>query len=684
VIGSRAKYLVTLGSRVVGAISFCSAAYKLGPRDEFIGWDEPTRLAMLPGLVCNNRFLILPWIKVRNLASRALSLSLERLKGDWARLYGVEPVMAETFVDSERFRGTCYAAANWIRLGQTKGFGRQGTGFVRHGAAKDVYVKIMSRRFASAFQPSLERVRADDGGEDLLSMMLSAPFHRQNILEELGVEDMDPVAMHEALSGHLSQYIRHLTRKEQLPHFVIMQKGLLSDLKRKSIEPICLNYASPAELRNMQFFMSGAGWDHEGMLGTYQEELLGLLNHPEAMLCVDGCDFPKKGDQSVGVARQYCGRLGKTDNCQASVMAGVAGPEGYGLLDYELYMPKGWLEAEGADKRREKCRVPAGLEFKTKNQLATEMIAKAIQNGFAGRYVGVDSAFGRDHSFLDALAPGLTYFADVPCDHMVFPSRPEVAVPEYSGKGRKPTQARPSFAPSTVAAIAGDDAVPWADAVLGIGAKGPVIAKDKCLRVVESRDGMPGKDVWLYVRRLEDGSVKYALCTESMDAGVEAVRKPALMRWAIERCFKECKDHLGMDHYELRSWHGWRRHILLVLIAHLFVIKLRRRYGAMVDEPGPAPHVDVPVPLDDYIDAARKLQNGEEIEHKDIHPYPVTMQYPLTMGLVMKLICSMFPKVGQIFKEIDFEMKKNAAAFCSHTKSKLANVIGRLGPVMDG
>ena len=125
VIGSRAKYLVALGDRVVGAISFCSGAYKLGLRDKFVGWDEPTRLSMLPRLVNNNRFLILPWVRIRNLASHVLSESLKRLRVDWEKWYGVEPYLVETFVDPERFTGTCYAAANWTRLGQTKGYGRQ-------------------------------------------------------------------------------------------------------------------------------------------------------------------------------------------------------------------------------------------------------------------------------------------------------------------------------------------------------------------------------------------------------------------------------------------------------------------------------------------------------------------------------------------------------------------------------
>ena len=134
-IGARVKYVITLGKQIVGAISFCSAAYWLGPRDTYIGWGDESRKANLPHLVANNRFLILPWVRVRNLASHVLSKSLARLKGDWEQQYGVAPYMVETFVERGRYLGTCYAAANWTYLGATKGYGKQGK-CVAHSAGK--------------------------------------------------------------------------------------------------------------------------------------------------------------------------------------------------------------------------------------------------------------------------------------------------------------------------------------------------------------------------------------------------------------------------------------------------------------------------------------------------------------------------------------------------------------------
>jgi hypothetical protein len=415
------------------------------------------------------------------------------------------------------------------------------------------------------------------------------------------------------------------------------------------------------------------------MLGAYQKEAGKTLFHPEGMITGDGCDFPKKGKHSAGVQRQYCGRLGKTENCQASVMTGYAGPLGYALLDYELYMPETWFDGAHADLRK-KCAVPGTLKFKTKNQILSESIRKiAGSEGFDGKYVGVDSSFGNDKDFLDSLPEKLIYFADVHSNCLVYRSRPEMHIPEYGGKGKKPVNEKPSFPPVTVKEIAGDDAIPWNDVVLGIGAKGPIITKDKCMPVVEVRDNAPGKDVWLYIRQIEDGSVKYALCNETADAAIADIRKPALMRWSIEQCFNECKNHLGMDHYEVRTWHGWRRHMLITFLSHLFVIKLRKQLSVKPHAPGVAPYVDAPVPLDEYLDAVNSLEQNAPIENPHIMAVPNKPQQIMTIGLILDIIASFMTKIGEIRKKIDFKLKNLADAFNSHTTAKMNKVLKEYG-----
>lgn len=356
-------------------------------------------------------------------------------------------------------------------------------------------------------------------------------------------------------------------------------------------------------------------------------------------------------------------------------MTGYAGPNGYGLLDYELYMPKQWLDAEHADLRK-KCNVPEKLTFKTKNELLLESIHRiANSENFKGKYVGVDSSFGNDKAFLDALPKNLVYFADVHCNCKVFKTRPDMAIPEYSGRGKRPTKALPSFAPVSVKEIAEDESIPWNDVVLGIGAKGPIITKDKCIPVVEVRGDGPGKDIWLYIRRLEDGSLKYALCNESMEATISDIRKLALMRWSIEQCFNEFKQHLGMDHYEVRTWQGWHRHILLTLISHLFVVKMRTQLSVLPRSPGAAPYANSPVTLDEYLDAYEKLDKGEPIENPHIMAMPDKPQQIMTIGLVLDLIACFMIKIAEIMKTLDFKLKNLANSFNSHAKMRIIKVL---------
>jgi SRSO17 transposase len=671
--GGRIKYIVTLGEQIVGAISFCSAVLHLGPRDAYMGWNEETRIAVLPHLVNNNRFLILPWINIKNLASRILSMSLQQLQKDWEKQYGVVPYMAETFVDREHFLGTCYKASNWTYLGFTKGYGKIGKDFVFHGRKKDLYVYILNRQFAKRFKPDITRVFNER--EDLAAMINGTPMWYPSLLKELGITYNPARKILQKFIDHVMRYTQYLGRSENKQHFISMLQGLLSDLKRKSIEPIAVAFEGTDGVRNLTNFISRSKWDDVGMLDEYRNELSGLLRHDEGMITGDDTGFPKKGTNSVGVARQYCGNTGKVDNCQSGVMTGYASPKGYGILDYELYMPEQWFDADHAE-RRMKCDVPSSIQFKTKNKMLLEMIQNTIRSGlFPAKYVGVDSAYGSDSDFLDGLPEGVIYFADVRSNHLVFSDRPGVYLPGYSGKGRKPIKEKTETAPVSVKKIIEESEDPWERVVLGIGAKGPVIADDKCVRVVEVRNGMPGKDVWLYARKLDDGTIKYALCNASPNASVNEIRKPALMRWSIEQCFKECKDYLGMDNYESRSWNAWRRHVLLTLIAHLLIIKLRMEFSRTPRTPNAVPYVTSPVSLDEYLEAHMQMLAHQDINHSDIFAIPKIPQQFMTIGLIQKLVDSTFPKVGLVVEELNYSLYKATVAFASHSSATVERAL---------
>lgn len=668
-VGARIKYIITLDKQIVGAISFCTGAYKLGPRDVYIGWDAETRLKNLKHILSNNRFLILPWINVKNLASHVLAKALVQVQKDWERQYGISPYIVETFIDKGKYLGTCYIASNWTYLGETKGYSRQGDEYVYHGNKKDIYVYVLSKSFAKEFQPDLRRLNTVR--EELEEMINGMPLWSRTILNDIGITGDFTEQIKQLFLAHIERYIEYVGSKENRAHFVSMEKGLLSDLKRKSAEPIAIAFQGREQARNTMNFLSANKWEDKEMHEEYRKEVSEVLVCEGGMITVDGTDFPKKGNNSVGVSRQYCGRLGKVDNCQASVMTGYVSPKGYGLIDYELYMPERWFDSDHED-RREKCKVPSSIEFKTKNELALEQITRAYESGlFPAKYFGADSSFGSDSVLLSSLPEGLIYFVDIRSNHLVFIEQPTLAVPSYSGKGRKPIKEVADISPRAVKEIAEDNSIAWNDVVLSIGAKGPIITGDKCLRVTNSNSALPSNEVWLYIRKMSDGSIKYAICNESSEASIEDLRRPALMRWSIEQCFNECKDYLGMDHYEVRSWKGWHRHILLCHIAHLFIVKLRMEFSYDQQSPGIAPYIDEAVPLDDYLDATMNMLMGEEILSSKILRIANKPHQVLTIGLIQKLIVSTFPRIGEVLKDIDFLLLSSAKAFRSHTKSTL-------------
>ncbi len=675
-VGSLLKYFIILDEWIVGAISFCAAAYHLGPRDRYIGWNETVRKEYLSRMVENNRYLILPSVHIKNLASATLAESARRIKIDWLSKYGESPVLIETYVDTSRFAGTCYKAANWEYLGQSKGYSRQKDGFEYHGNKKAIYVQVIDKRFKKTFKPNSKRLgKEEDITRGLSQMINGIPQWYPSLTEKVGLTKITDEAVRQLLAEHLSPYAVHLGRKEHHAHFTAMIQGLLSDLERKSIEPIAVAFEGVNNVRVLTKFISEAKWKHENMKKVYQAELAAMLSEEGGMITGDDTCFPKKGGNSVGVARQYCGNTGKIDNCQSAPMIGYVSGKGYGLFDWDLYMPKSWFE-DSHTGLREQCKVPEDLSFATKNALLLNMIVSAHETGnLNAKYVGVDASYGSDAAFLDALPKDLIYFADVRKNQLVFSSRPDVNVPEYKGKGKAPQKLVAATKPVTVEELAASEAIPFQEVVLGIGAKGPIFTHDKAVRVVEVRDGLPGNDVWLYVRRLNDGSLKYTLTNAPACSDMDEIRKPALMRWSIEQCFKEMKTYLGMDHYETRNWTAFHRYMLLSNLSHLFINKLRRKFSHKMKRPGATPYIEEPVPAEDFLDAVIRMDKNEPITNNKIKAVPERPQQVLTIGIIQKIINAAFVKMGKLLAEVDYQMMTAASAFESHSRIKLERAL---------
>ena len=414
-------------------------------------------------------------------------------------------------------------------------------------------------------------------------MMAIEPINTAPALD-LAPPEVD--ALIEELGTYYAIYSPLFRRREQRQWSQQYLHGLLLELPRKSIEPmvLALEGANRNTVRAMQQFLSEGAWEDDTILPRHWQEVDRDLGDDDGVLTLDGSDFPKQGDASVGVKRQYCGELGKRANCQAGVFLGYASQQGYTLLDRRLYLPQEWVEDEAYAERRKACGVPVGRVFTTKPMLGGAMIQAVQQAGtLRCRWVACDEAVGRDTTRLDHIAGlGLWYYAEVPHDTQVWRERPATMVPAGSGRGRKPTRAQvvagaPKAQPVALLAAALPVSL-WSRHTMKEGSQGPIVADFIAVRVVTVRDGLPGPEDWLILRRhVLTGELKTSLSHAAADTPLPTLVRLSGMRWPIETCFEEGKPYLGMGDDEVRSWRGWHHHLTLCILAHFFLVRLQCR-----------------------------------------------------------------------------------------------------------
>ncbi|HXG19412.1 MAG TPA: IS701 family transposase [Methylomirabilota bacterium] len=405
---------------------------------------------------------------------------------------------------------------------------------------------------------------------------------------ELKLNSRDIQGLADELERYHSIYSPLFARREQRHWAKLYLQGLLSDLPRKSIEPMALELIGPrtTHVRTLQQFISIGAWEDRPILQRHWSEVDSLLGEEDAALIVDGSDFPKQGKASVGVKRQHCGELGKKANCQAGVFLAYCSTKGYTLLDSRLYLPEDWATDEEFARRRRRCGVPEAMSFKTKPELGAEMVEAVHASGrLRCRWVLGDAAFGHDTKFLERIdSIGLWYLAEVQHSDRVWLNRPKVVAPNWEGRGKKPgpKQTRPHLAPGeakaqTVTVVADQLAShQWQLLTIKEGSKGPQKAEFAALRVVAVRDHLPGPDVWLVLRRnIETGELKAYVSNAGADVPLERLARLSGMRWPIETCFEDGKQLLGMGDYEVRSWRGWHHHMTMVILAHMFLVRMK-------------------------------------------------------------------------------------------------------------
>lgn len=375
-------------------------------------------------------------------------------------------------------------------------------------------------------------------------------------------------------------------RSESREHFFQYMAGQLSHVERKSIEPIAKNVEG-GNIRAMQRFVSDAEWDDEKLLRKYRNEVNIDMGDSNGVLIFDETGFLKKGSDSVGVSRQYCGSIGKVDNCQVGVFAGYASPMGYALIDKRLFFPEKWF-GDDYEKKREKCKVPQDLTFKTKPQLAAEMLLEIKQeNILPFKYVLADSIYGSSSEFIDQLEnlPGVSYFVSISNDTSCWTKMPILTEKEYKHKGKIKTRkvlGKDEKKPMSVSCLAQNtNDYFWYRRTVSEGTKGPIEYEFSKRRVILAKDGLPEKTVWLVMKRTisEKPEYSYYISNAPVSTRLETFVWLSGMRWPIEQCFEEAKSELGMDHYEVRKYAGWNHHMLTCMLAHFFLWHIKIKLG---------------------------------------------------------------------------------------------------------
>jgi SRSO17 transposase len=385
----------------------------------------------------------------------------------------------------------------------------------------------------------------------------------------------------------LAAVLGHADRREPLRGYLV---GLCLPGERKSIEPMAAR-VDPRNVRarhqSLHHFVSNAPWDDEAALRVARDYVLEQMERHGAVAAwiVDDTGIPKKGRHSVGVARQYCGVLGKQDNCQVAVTVTMANEAVSVPAAYRLYLPEAWASDR---RRRREAGIPEPVGFRMKWQIALDQIARLRDEGLPLAPVVADAGFGVVTAFRDALTErGVPYVVGISAQTSVWrPSTKPLPPPAYGGRGRPPTLIRRSQSRHPVSIHALAEALPpsaWRTIAWRQGNRGTMRSRFACLRVRPAhRDELRNRarDVeWLILEwpRGEVRPTKSWLSTLPAETPPEQLIRLAKLRWRIERDYEELKSEIGLDHFEGRGWRGFHHHGVLCIAAYAFLAAERAR-----------------------------------------------------------------------------------------------------------
>src|SRR5438132_4930996 len=399
--------------------------------------------------------------------------------------------------------------------------------------------------------------------------------------------ELDPAVL-QRLSDYAALFAEDFPQAKPARWSGVYLQGLLLDGERKSIEPMAGRVTLPADLdaedveQALQQFVSHSPWDDQKVLRRYRAHLARTFASPQGIFVIDDTSFPKQGKHSVGVQRQYCGALGKRANCQAAVSVHYVSPQGHYPLALRLYLPHSWTSDHD---RLRAARVPLRFwRFRTKGQIALDLLDQVRGEGLPGQVVVTDAGYGVSGPFRAALAaPGLFYLAGVPEVPTVFTEAPVWLPPTPAGQGRP--QTLPHLSPRGPQPMAVKDLAqrtPLRRRTWREGTKGKLSGRFAWVRVWpaggwERGECAGAEPLWLLIEEQADGTLKYAL--SNLPPDTSAIRAVRLWksRWPVEQGYQQMKEELGLDHYEGRFWLGFHHHACLVMLAYGFLTLEKQR-----------------------------------------------------------------------------------------------------------
>jgi SRSO17 transposase len=398
----------------------------------------------------------------------------------------------------------------------------------------------------------------------------------QDLLDDASVSPDTVRGCTHCLTAFLQRYLPKFYRVEQRDNATTVIRGLLSGLERKTNEPIAI--AAGLARKPIQFFVGAGKWDDEDVMAEVRTHVREELAEPEGVVVVDPSGFPKKGTESCGVARQWCGRLGKVDNCQIGVFLAYAAKDGYAPPDRRLYLPEEWAKDEA---RREKCHVPPEVKFQETWRIALDLLDRSLPGLPHGWIVG-DDELGRAAEFRAALRQcGERYVLDVPRSTTVRDLEQRRPPRKKAGVGRR---REVPFVRADVWAARQPESR-WERIPVRDGEKGPLEVDATIVSVRTKQDRRIGPEERLVVMRaVGESRIDYALTNAGPEVPLAEVVRAQRQRHRIEEVFEAGKGEVGLDHYEVRSWVGWHHHMTLCLVALWFLCLERRRVGG--ENPG--------------------------------------------------------------------------------------------------